>query len=835
MPLEEYKRKRSFEKTPEPEGSIAHPSEQLHYAVQKHAARRLHYDLRLEWNGVLLSWAVPKGPSMNPKDKRLAVQVEDHPLEYRKFEGNIPKGEYGGGTVQLFDEGFWEPLMEVEAALKKGELKFNLIGQRFKGRFVLVRLKPKAGEEEKNWLLIKEKDEFILNESGTDKVETSIGSGRTMQEIRQEGQTSSEDGTGYAERWLNANRSTLFDDLPFQEASPMLAKAQSKPPTKGNWRHEIKFDGYRLIAFLENDSVRLLTRSGLDWTDHFPEIADALQDWDKPANLVLDGEVVVFDENGRSDFQLLQNPARGGKPSGVSYVVFDLLAVGSVDIRKHKLEERQSLLSEVLMDKPLILIPSPRVEGDASQLFGQLCDRDLEGVVSKRLGSVYSSSQNGDWVKTKCVFRQEFVVVGYTRSAKKRAGLSSLLLGVYDGEKLLYAGRTGTGFTDKQSVDLVKRFEPFKQGKMTVTIPVEYRAPEEITWLKPQLVAEVKFAEITDSGVVRQASFKGLREDKDAKEVVMESKQTPIGEDEEVKSEKPIRKTIKAKRSKSLSIAGVDISSPDKIYDPSTGITKGQVAQYYETISEKMLPHLENRLVSLVRAPEGITGESFYMKHIPDQNQGIPEVEIKEKSGEKAGYITIPDQTSLLSAVQLSTIEFHTWGSSLPKLEQPDQLVFDLDPAEGLDLDSVRKGVRDLRSILDELGMRSILKTSGGKGYHLVLPLTAQARWKKGRDFAKNIASLMQARWPKLYTANMRKDLRKGKIYIDWVRNGRGATSVCVFSLRARPGLSISWPIEWQDLDKIAPDQVTILNFEDYPVPAEWNKFKDIDQKLVDA
>lgn len=825
MPLETYNKKRDFNKTPEPAGKVEKSGGNMRYALQKHAASRLHYDLRLEWNGVLLSWVVPKGPSMNPADKRLAVHVEDHPLDYREFEGVIPKGEYGAGTVQLFDEGTWAPITDVDKGLEKGEIKFVLAGKRFRGQFVLVRIHSRDGDD-KNWLLIKEKDEFVQNDSGIGGLERSVSSGRTMEEITKEGvqKDPKPDQQVPEKRTVD-----LKKPLPFSTATPMLASLISRAPSSAGWRHEIKYDGYRLLVFLEGDQVRMITRNGHDWTERFSGLAADFKSWKRPANMVLDGEAVFFDPFGKSDFQHLQSSLKTSKGSNLSFVAFDLLAVGDQDTRGLPLEQRQSLLAEMLENSPKSIIISPYSEGDERKLFDQLCEKGLEGIVSKKMGSTYSSDRSKDWVKSKCVLRQEFIVVGYTRSEKKRTGLSSLILAVSgDDGQLRYAGRTGTGYTEAESLDLVKQFKPYLQESASLEIPRQYRSPEKIFWMTPKLIAEVKFAEWTDDNVVRQGVFMGLREDKQPSEVKMEKE-----EKTEPKVE-PKRKTkiSQVKKPDELTIQGVRISSPDKVYDPDNNLTKGQVAEYYEAISGRMLPHLENRIVSLLRAPDGIKEQTFFFKHASGQIPYIEEVPVEEKSGQEEPYIVIKDLKGILGSVQMSAIEFHTWGSRMPKMELPDQLVFDLDPDEGLGLENIRQGVRDMRGLLDQLKLESFLKTSGGKGYHVMVPLQPNPGWESARTFAKNLAIEMTRRWPKLYTATMSKEKRKGKIFIDWIRNNRTATSVCAYSLRARAGLPISWPISWDSLDKILPNEVTIQNYQDYIDDDAWKGYLSVKQSL---
>lgn len=824
MTLDAYNEKRDFKKTSEPAGELRKSSEQLQFVIQKHAASRLHYDFRLEWKGVLLSWAVPKGPSMNPGDKRLAVHVEDHPLDYAGFEGVIPKDEYGGGTVQLFDRGTWTPLRDVDQGLEEGELKFELEGTRFKGRFVLVRMRSDKDEDD-NWLLIKEKDEYARKQSGIDEFETSVSSGRTMEEISQEGDIK-ESGSDAAA--IKNSETDLRKDLPFSTAKPMLAKLVSRPPTGAGWRHEIKYDGYRLLVYLEGSRIRMMTRGGHDWTDRFAGLAADFKSWERSANMVLDGEVVFFEPSGRSDFQRLQSSLKSGKKKPLTFIVFDILAVGNQDVRDLPLEKRQSLMEELVQDAPKSIIRSPYSEGNHLNMFNQLCRKGLEGLVSKRLGSRYSGERSDDWLKSKCVLRQEFVVAGYTRSQKKRSGLSSLILAFNKNGALHYAGRAGTGFTEAESKKLVKDFQPYLQETASIEIPKQYRQPEEIFWLRPELVVEIKFAEWTDDEVVRQAVFMGLREDKKPSEVDME-KET------QKRSPSNTKKVVSMKETKSreeITIEGVDISSPEKVYDPEHNLTKAQVAEYYQDISERMLPHLENRLVSLVRAPDGIEGETFFSRHAAGQIDYVKDVPVREKSGEEDIYIAITDFKGLMGAVQMSTIEFHTWGSRLPEMELPDQLVFDIDPDVGLEISKVRQGVRDLRGLLDQLGLKSFLKTSGGKGYHIMVPLQPQADWAVAKRFAQNLAKELAKRWPKLYTATMSKQKRKGKIFIDWIRNGRAATSVCVYSLRARAGLPISWPISWEQLDQIVPNQVTIQNYGDYLDQQPWEDYFDVNQSL---
>lgn len=832
MALETYKRKRDFTKTSEPEGKVIASQGKLMYSLQKHDASRLHYDLRLEWDGVLLSWAIPKGPSMDPADKRLAVRVEDHPVEYRTFEGTIPKGEYGGGTVLLLDTGTWEPLMPVDKALQKGELKFNLHGKRLKGRFVLIQLKN--SEDAKNWLLIKERDEYVLDEAGLDQFTTGVLSGQTMKEIAQANLPTPDKQIPPKRRKASGTLKTLtlktllkqgHEELPFNEVQVNLAELREKTPSGDQWLHEIKFDGYRIVAFLENGKPRLMSRNGLNWTSKFTFIATSLAEWLDGTNAVLDGEIVVLDENNRSDFQSLQQAIKDTSSADLKYMVFDLLALGSTDLRELPLRQRKALLNQLMDDAPPDIVYSPEVSGNGPALSAQSCNQGLEGIISKLAESAYLPGRGGNWIKSKCSKRQEFVIVGYTISAKAIGGLSSLLLGYYENKKLVYAGRTGTGFKDRDKSELIAILKPIIIKEPTVDLRGDKRAGEQIVWVKPELVAEVQFAEWTDDHLLRQASYKGLREDKMPKSVSRETAETPA---ETAPQPKRSRKAKLAE----VKVANVRISSPDKLMFPADTITKAEVAAYYDNVAALMLPHLRSRPVSLFRTPDGIDGEGFFMKHYNAQMPEVQPIEIEENDGDKVTYMSIKSKADLLGAVQMSAIEFHVWGSRVKKLEQPDMLVFDLDPDEGLTLEILRGGVKDLHGLIEELHLEAFLKTSGGKGYHIVVPLTPKAGWEQARDFARNIAEVMAQKWPRKYTANMRKAERKGRIYIDWVRNGRGSTSVAPYSLRARPTAPVSCPIDWDDLGKIAPADVTLKTLELHLKHDPWAGYFDVKQAL---
>ncbi len=787
--LEEYNEKRNFEVTPEPEGRAENSEEGLRFVVQRHLARSDHYDFRLEWDGALLSWAVPKGPSYNTRDKRLAVHVEDHPLEYRNFEGVIPKGEYGGGTVMLWDEGTWEPFVNVEEGLREGSLKFALRGKRLRGRWALVRMKPKAGEADQNWLLLKEKDAYAKPDGETFAPATSVRTGRTMEEIEK----------GEDEK-ITRN--------PFQQADVQLARLVSEVPQGEGWLYELKYDGYRILAYIEAGGVQFITRNGNDYTNRFQHVADDLMDWSSGRAMVLDGEMVITDEKGRTDFQALQNYMKNPKGKNLTYIVFDLLALDGTDLRGRRLIERKELLEALMKDAPKNLHYSRHSMGSGSESFAAACGLGLEGVIGKKADSTYSGTRNGDWIKLKCDKRQEFVIGGYTLTDKKTSGVSALLLGVYENEEFVYTGRAGTGLSATDMKELETKFEHLKRPSAPFKLAPEARANETISWLEPELVAEIKFSEWTEDNLLRQASFKGLRTDKAPGDIKREKA------DDETQPRSPakeLEETVEANDGNVI-IEGVKITSPDKVIFGDPKITKADVARYYAQVSGRMLPYVSGRILSIVRCPKGVSQSCFYKKHPGPDSKGIMTMPIMNSDGETEDYFYIEDVSGLISEAQMGTLEFHTWGSRADELEKPDVMVFDLDPDEGMDLSTVRLGVKDLKSVLEELSLVSYLKTSGGKGYHVVLPLKPAVSWEAFHDFARRVAEVMESKWPDRYTSNVRKNKRVNKIFIDWIRNGRGATSVAPYSIRARTGARVSMPITWEELDTVAPDGVTMAD-----------------------
>lgn len=784
--LLEYNQKRNFDRTSEPEGWSEEPKGILRFVIQHHIARNDHYDFRLEWDGTLLSWAVPKGPSYDTRDKRLAVQVEDHPIEYRNFEGTIPKGEYGGGTVMLWDEGTWEPNTDVDNGLKEGSLKFILNGRRLKGKWALVRMKAKEGDLKDNWLLIKEKDKHAKIGDGISEFSTSIRTGRTMTEIER----------GEDEK-ITRN--------PFNKANVQLAKLVNTVPQGEDWFYELKYDGYRIMAFVEGSNVRLITRNNNNYTNRFGSIASSLLDWAAGRAMVLDGEMAVTDASGKTDFQALQNYMKNPKNQNLNYIIFDLLALDSADLRKQKLSQRKEILQKLLKDAPKNLHYSQHVEGNGNESFKAACKLGMEGIIGKKSDSVYSGKRNGDWVKLKCEKRQEFVIGGFTLSNKKTSGVSSLLLGIYDNNELVYIGRAGTGLSKADENELEEKFKTLMRAQSPFKLAPSSRPNEKITWIEPELVAEIKFAEWTKDNLLRQASYKGLRTDKNPKAI---KKEKADNETLQISSEK-MANTMEV-NSNSVVIMGIKITNPDKVLFDNPKITKADVIRYYSQVLKRMFPVVSHRILSVVRCPKGISQTCFFKKHPGADNKGIVTIPILSSDGKTEDYFYIENESGIITEAQMGTLEFHIWGSRVDELEKPDMLVFDLDPDEGMDLEMVRQGVRDIKAVLTELSLNSYLKTSGGKGYHVVVPLKPTVSWDIFYEFARRVAEVMEKKWPDRYTSNVRKAKRTDKIFIDWIRNGRGATSIAPYSIRARKGAKISMPIAWDELDTVAPDGVDI-------------------------
>ena len=804
MGLEKYRRKRDFKRTPEPEGEReGRPAGRL-YVIQKHAARNLHYDLRLEWGGVLKSWAVPKGPSLDPAQKRLAVHVEDHPVDYGGFEGIIPEGEYGGGTVLLWDRGDWEPEGDPEKAYRRGRLSFRLHGEKLHGGWTLARMGGKAAGGGDNWLLVKRDDnEARPGENGGFLKEHhhSVLSGRNMEEI----------AAARDQVWRKGEAVTASAGEPIDPSSlpgahpasqpetvaPQLARLVSEVPRGEDWLHEIKFDGYRLIGALKNGSVRLWTRHGQDWTERFAPVARAIAAL-PVSQAIIDGEIVVLDPQGLSDFQSLQNVLKGQGGGQLAYYLFDLVHCQGFDLSRTPLHARKELLRQLLtgVDPAALLRYSDHIRGEGERVFRHACRFALEGIVSKRADSPYQSKRSANWLKVKCLQRQEFVIGGYSEPAGSRTGFGALLVGYADeGKELVYAGKVGTGFSDQTLVHLARELHRRKSAKSPFRNPLRGREAREVHWVRPELVAEIEFSEWTQDGRLRHPSFKGLREDRPAAEIVRELPQ-PLPRE-------PAKTPAVGHENGPVTIAGISISNPERIIYPEQGLTKLALARYYEKVGAWMLPFLTDRPLTVVRCPQGRQKKCFYQKHlnesVPPPVRGVP---IREKEGEGL-YLVIDDLPGLIALVQLGVLEFHPWGSREDRLDRPDLVTFDLDPDPEVAWEDTLHGARRLHDRLAELGLQSFVKTSGGKGLHVVVPLIRRSGWEEAKEFTRALAEDIARSDPGRYVTTMTKARRKGKIFIDFFRNSRGATSVAPYSTRAKPGAPVSAPLRW---DELSPD-----------------------------
>jgi bifunctional non-homologous end joining protein LigD len=823
--LTTYHGKRRFDVTAEPKGLVGRKKGHA-FVIQKHDATRLHYDLRLELDGVMKSWAVTRGPSLVPGEKRLAVQVEDHPIEYNKFEGTIPAGEYGGGTVMVWDRGTWTPEFDAHKGLKKGHLQFTLDGEKLHGGWHLVRMHRRPGEKRDNWLLIKQKDEAARSPRGKDILEEqslSVKTGRSMEEIA--GGMKKTVAKKAAPRQTTARKKTVKkatakgtskrkskrkragDPLP-DFIPPALATLSDKAPEAGNWIHEIKFDGYRIQARLDNGKVKLLTRKGLDWTHKFASVAEAVATLPAEAALI-DGELVVNDEHGVSSFSALQQALKSGDNGAMTYYVFDLMHLNGDDLRPLPLTHRKAALAQLLKKAsdagPIHL--SESIDEPGPVLVKHACKLGLEGIISKRADAGYHSGRGYDWLKTKCSDRQEFIIAGFAPSTNDKHSVGALIVGFYKGNQLTYAGRTGTGFTHQMARDLYRKFKPLVIDKSPFgTVPPEERGVRTPVWLKPKLVAEIDFHGWTHGDRVRQSSFQGLREDKTATDVVREVKTAAAAN----KTATAKRRSAPVKSSKAgTNVGGITLTHPDRVYWEDVGVTKKDLAEFYSKTWKWIAPHLVGRPISLLRCPEGAAGQCFFQKHA---SAGISEdhLHLVPEDGDK--ILSLDDLDGLLSLVQAGVLEVHVRGSTIDHLGDADRLVFDLDPGPGTGWKDVVAAARDVRERLAKLKLKTFLKTSGGKGLHVVLPIKP-APWDKAKDFCHAVANVMAQSDPDRYVATATKSKRKGRIFIDYLRNSREATAVAAFSTRARPGAAVSVPIDWSELGSLkSADQYTVKN-----------------------
>ncbi len=781
MPLSKYRDKRDFKATREPYGKISKQKKALRFVMQKHGARHLHYDLRLEIGGVLKSWAVPKGPSLDPNVKRLAVQVEDHPLEYSKFEGNIPHGEYGAGAVIIWDKGTWQTDDNAKS-LEKGALTFTLKGKKLKGKWKLIQIK----KDPKNWLLIKVKDEYAVSEKEYSILEEdkSVISNKSLFEVKDE-------------------------PLP-KVIHPQLATLVDKAPIGKEWLHEIKFDGYRLLCFIE-DKIKFITRGQQDWTSKFEKLASQMRKLKELQGTVLDGEVVALDQNNHFNFQMLQNALHHDKKIHLVYYVFDLIYYKGKDISHLELLERKKILKKILAKLNSNAVRySDHVIGKGQQTYKNACQMSLEGIMSKNIHSEYDQKRSKNWLKVKCTHRQEFVVGGVTKPKGSRGHFGSLLLGYYDENKdLHYCGHVGTGFDNNSLKDIFLLLNKHTTAKSPfVQPPIENNL---LTWLRPKIVIEVEFLEWTSDGMLRHPSFKGIREDKAPSKAFKEEKEA----------------------------LPFPLSHPDKVLYPKTNRTKLDIATYYDNIAEWILPYIINRPLTVLRCPKGVGDKCFYQRHSNPSNKAADKkggAHVIEQTGIEK-YLYIKNKKGLLNLVQMDVLEMHPWGARVDKIERPDWVIFDLDPGEEVAWKNVIKAAFRVKEELEKLDLTSFVKTTGGKGLHIVIPLQRRYSWEDVFHFSKVFAQFFVAKYPTEYIDVMTKSKRKNKIFIDYLRNHRGATAIAPYSTRANAmEATIATPLSWAELTpKIKSDYYTLENLPKRLNSLKkdpWEDFFEIKQKL---
>jgi bifunctional non-homologous end joining protein LigD len=848
--LQVYRKKRKFDVTSEPRGRQGR-GRGNRFVIQKHAATRLHYDFRLELDGVMKSWAVTRGPSLNPADKRLAVHVEDHPIEYNNFEGTIPKGQYGGGTVMIWDRGTWTAEGDPHKGYAKGHLAFELDGEKLHGRWHLVRMRGRGKEAKEPWLLIKSDDEWARHGKDKDILEEeprSVVSGRTIPEIAEgkgkkrvwqsnrsvkanvkagatkgitagaprknargaRRQARAQKGASKAKTKTKASGGARLPDF----VPPSLATLSEKAPSNDGWVHEVKFDGYRIQARLDHGKVRLLTRKGLDWAEKFPNVAEAVAQL--PADTALiDGEIIVENERGIASFSSLQADLRDERSDRFVYYVFDLLHCDGRDLTRLPLVERKAELEKLVGKHGAGPIKySEHFADDGATMLQSACNLGLEGIVSKRKDAPYRSGRSDAFLKIKCAIAQELVVGGYAPSNVMPKAVGALVVGYYENGGLHYAGRVGTGYTQATAKDLWQRLHPLEIAKPPFAdIPrAERRAAK---WVKPETVIEANLSGgWTSDGIVRQAAFKGVREDKPAEEVVREvpamTTKTSANAKRASRPAKPVAPKSRGKAQNSTSGETVRFTHPDRIYWDDVGVTKQDLADYYRAVWDWMAPQVVNRPLSFLRCPDGTKGECFFQKHA---SAGLSEANLRTVTDKKRRQvIAIEDLDGMLSLVQAGILEVHIRGSMIESLDLCDRIVFDLDPGEGVTWSGLVAAARDVRERLQGIGLESFVKLSGGKGLHVVLPV-AGIDWETVKAFTQALAMAMAVDDPKRYVAKMTKSLRGGKIFIDYLRNSLEQTSVAVYSTRARDGAPVSAPVTWEELGRTkGANQYTVLN-----------------------
>ncbi|HET6434944.1 MAG TPA: DNA ligase D [Xanthomonadaceae bacterium] len=808
MSLREYVRKRRFDATPEPSGHTpgARNGRRPIYVIQLHHARARHYDFRLEMDGTLKSWAVPRGPSLRVGEKRLAVEVEDHPLSYASFEGDIPEGNYGAGHVDIFDHGVWSSAGDPLEGMAAGKLDFSLHGEKLHGAWKLVRTQQQRGGKPQ-WLLIKRDDPYARDADadalmGSDerasteramakkggaaaksarKALAATAPGKKATKKTAAKKAAAKKATAKRGRrrvdWA-ARAAALPGAKPKTRWKPLgaqLATLKDAAPIGDDWLHELKWDGYRLLVDIADGRVRLRSRNGLNWTEDYPDIVAAFEAL-RLDDASFDGELVALDPSGRDDFSLLQRTIEGSANAALRYMVFDLTSLAGHDLTGCALLDRKTLLEEVITGVDPVVAYSQHIVGHGPDVFAASAKQGMEGIISKQVKARYVPGRGTSWLKVKHALSDEFIVVGYTAPKRSRTGFGALLMATREHGALKYAGRVGTGYDDATLRSLRARMKPLERKAPTLVLPAHLpEKPRDVTWIEPELVAEVEYRGLGKEGLLRHPSFKGLREDKTVDDI---GDATPA--------------------------PALRITSPDKLIYPELKITKRQVVEYYRAVAPALLPEIENRPLSLVRCPDGVKGQCFFQKHhARTLGEHVRSVPIREKDGGSEDYVYVDSVEGLLDLVQMNVLEFHPWGSRIEDVERPDRLVFDLDPGEGVDWTAIKAAARDIRARLAEIGLQGFLRLSGGKGLHVVLPVKPEQDWTQAKAFCEAFADAMAAQAPDKYVATASKAKRRGVIFIDWLRNGRGATSVASWSLRARPQAGVAVPLAWSELGRV--------------------------------
>ncbi|MEP7156303.1 MAG: DNA ligase D [Betaproteobacteria bacterium] len=874
--LASYRAKRNFRITAEPGGDGATPLKKTRagktgaadkaqiFVIQRHHASHLHYDFRLELDGTLKSWAVPKGPSLDPKDKRLAVHVEDHPISYAEFEGTIPEKQYGAGEVVLWDRGTWQADGNAAAAYKAGKIKFELAGEKLHGHWTLVRThmgkNGAAGKE--NWLLIKERDsdarpagEYDITTERPESVKAlparrkAVASSRLAAVANVAAKSTSLDANEAAKKSTgqHALRTTPRTTQLPGKIEPQLATLVTTAPADDGWTYELKLDGYRILTRIDDaGKVRAFTRNGLDWSAKIPALIKAIGALGL-RNTWLDGEIVVLNADGKPGFQLLQNAFADHATQSIQYFLFDIPFFDGQDLRAEPWTARREVLDAAMKkNRSALLGVTDALPSPIADIWSNVCHHGLEGLIGKRTDAPYSSGRSSSWIKVKCSKRQEFVICGYTNPKGSRTGFGALLLGVNEDGKLRYAGRVGTGFDESRLTEMFKELKSRAIDDSPFAKPPTGADVRDVHWVKPELVGEVAFAEWTKEGVVRQAVFHGLRADKPASAITVEKAAHAPGNGKgkgktksaSVAVAPAIAKGKGAGKGRVTTESGVIVSHPDRIVDPSSGLTKLDLVLYYEKISDYMLPHLNGRPIAMLRVPENINGEQFFQKHL--DKYVIPgALKIPGLDPGHGPVVVLNNQKALAGAAQMNTVELHTWNALARSIEKPDRIIFDLDPDPSLSWEKVIDATKLTRTLLEELGLKVFLKTSGGRGLHIVVPMLRKHEWAAAKDFAQAVSQHLARAIPDRFSAKMGAQNRIGKVFVDYLRNGRGATTVAAFSARARPGLAVSVPVSWGELEKLrASDQWNIVNVHDYLAARKtdpWAGYEKSRQSLATA